>query len=124
MLKPVFNGKFSNLKFPRFVGSFLGDFMGFNVKFRVFEPQKVLPYPKRHLPVYFMKLTDKLCRLHPGSRTPKRCKMPSRMYMLGVCQKLESDPQCKFMKLGMVGLIRYVITLTAVGPHRLTGFDV
>ena len=59
---------------PRFGGSFFLflDFRGVNVKFSVFDPPKALPYPKRHLPVYFMKLSDKRCRLHPGSRTPNQ----------------------------------------------------
>jgi hypothetical protein len=48
--------------------------------------------------------------------------MPSRMYMLGVCRKV--TPYANVMKLGTVGLIGYVIALTAVGPHRLTGFGV
>ena len=67
MQKPVFDGKFS--KSHVFGGSFFaifGDFRGVNVKFCVFDPQKALPYPKRHLPVYFMKLSDKRCRLHPS----------------------------------------------------------
>ena len=110
---------------PRFFGgvifAILGDFRGVNVKFSVFDPQKALPYPKIHLPVYFMKLSDKRCRLHPGSRTQK-WKMPSRMYMLGVCRKV--TPYANVMKLGTVGLVGYVIALTAVGPHRLTGFGV
>ena len=73
MLKPVFDGKF--IKSHVFGGHFfaiLGDFRGVNVKFCVFDPQKALPYPKRHLSVYFMKLSDKRCRLHPSSRTQKR----------------------------------------------------
>ena len=44
------------------------------------------------------------------------------MYMLGVCRKV--TPYANVMKLGTVGLIGYVIALTAVGPHRLTGFGV
>ena len=52
----------------------------------------------------------------------KKKKMPSRMYMLGVCRKV--TPYANVMKLGTVGLIGYVIALTAVGPHRLTGFGV
>ena len=123
MLKPVFDGKFS---VPRFWGSFFaifGDFRGVNVKFCVFDPQKALPYPKRHLSVYFMKLSDKRCRLHPSSRTPKKVKkMPSRLYMLGICRQV--TPYANVMKLGTVGLVGYVIALTAVGPHRLTGFGV
>ena len=74
MLKPVFDGKFLS---PTFWGSFLAifcDFGGVNLKFSVFDPQKALPYPKRHLPVYFMKLSDKRCRLYPGSRTPQKKK--------------------------------------------------
>ena len=73
MLKPVFDGKFSK---SHFLGghffAILGDFRGVNVNFCVFDPQKALPYPKRHLSVYFMKLSDNRCRLHPSSRTQKR----------------------------------------------------
>ena len=86
----------TNFLSPTFWGSFFaifGDFRGVNVKFCVFDPQKALPYPKRHLSVYFMKLSDKRCRLHPSSRTPKGEKMPSRLYMLGICRT--SDPLCK-----------------------------
>ena len=36
--------------------------------------------------------------------------------MLGICRHV--------MKLGTVGPVGYVIALTAVGPHRLTGFGV
>ena len=111
---------------PRFWGSFFaifGDFRGVNVKFCVFDPQKALPYPKRHLLVYFMKLSDKRCRLHPSSRTQKRWKkMPSRLYMLGICRQV--TPYANVMKFGTVGSLGYVIALTAVGPHRLTGFGV
>ena len=42
--------------------------------------------------------------------------------MLGVCRKV--TPYANVMKLGTVGLVGYVIALTAVGPHRLTGFGV
>ena len=42
--------------------------------------------------------------------------------MLGVCRKV--TPYANVMKLGTVGLFGYVIALTAVGPHRLTGFGV
>ena len=115
----------ANFRSPTFWwGSFFaifGDFRGVNVKFSVFDPQKALPYPKRHLPVYFMKLSDKRCRLHPSSRTQKRWKN-GRMYMLGVCRKV--TPYANVMKLGTVGLVGYIIALTAVGPHRLTGFGV
>ena len=122
MLKPIFYWKYSS---PTFLGSFFAifcDFRRVNVKISVFDPQKALPCPKRRLPVYFMKLSDKRCGLHPGSRTPPKKKMPSRMYMLGVCRKV--TPYANVMKLGTVGLIGYVIALTAVGPHRLTGFGV
>ena len=69
-----------------------------------------------------MKLSDKRCRLHPSSRTQKGEKMPSRLYMLGICRQV--TPYANVMKLGTVGLVGYVIALTAVGPHRLTGFGV
>jgi hypothetical protein len=53
MLKPVFDGKFSK---SHVLGGhfrlFFCDFGGVNLKFSVFLPQKALPYPKRHLPVY------------------------------------------------------------------------
>ena len=42
--------------------------------------------------------------------------------MLGICRQV--TPYANVMKLGMVGLVGYVIALTAVGPHRLTGFGV
>ena len=45
-----------------------------------------------------------------------------KMYMLGVCRKV--TPRANVMKLGTVGLVGYVIALTAVGPHRLTDFGV
>ena len=48
--------------------------------------------------------------------------MPSRLYMLGICRQV--TPYANVMKLGTVGPVGYVITLTAVGPHRLTGFGV
>ena len=48
--------------------------------------------------------------------------MPSRLYMLGICRQV--TPYANVMKLGRVGLVGYVITLTAVGLHRLTGFGV
>ena len=44
------------------------------------------------------------------------------MYMLGVCRKVTL--YANVMKLGTVGLVGYVIALTAFGPHRLTGFGV
>ena len=70
-----------------------------------------------------MKLSDKRCRLHPSSRTPKKVKkMPSRLYMLGICRQV--TPYANVMKFGTVGPVGYVIALTAVGPHRLTGFGV
>ena len=81
---------------PRFWGSFFaifGDFRGVNVKFCVFDPQKALPYPKRHLSVYFMKLSDKRCRLHPSSRTPKRWKNAIEAVYVGYLPA--SDPLCK-----------------------------
>ena len=105
MLKPIFYWKYSS---PTFLGSFFAifcDFRRVNVKISVFDPQKALPCPKRRLPVYFMKLSDKRCGLHPGSRTQKKKKMPSRMYMLGVCRKV--TPYANVMKLGTVGLIGY-----------------
>ena len=42
--------------------------------------------------------------------------------MLGICRQV--TPYANVMKLGTVGPVGYVITLTAVGPHRLTGFGV
>ena len=48
--------------------------------------------------------------------------MPSRLYMLGICRQV--TPYANVMKLGTVGLVGYVIALTAVGPHQLTGFGV
>ena len=48
--------------------------------------------------------------------------MPSRLYMLGICRQV--TPYANVMKLGTVGPVGYVIALTAVGPHRLTGFGV
>ena len=42
--------------------------------------------------------------------------------MLGICRKV--TPYANVMKLGTVGPVGYVITLTAVGPHRLTSFGV
>ena len=42
--------------------------------------------------------------------------------MLGICRQV--TPYANVMKLGTVGLVGYVIALTAVGPHRLTGFGV
>ena len=81
---------------PRFWGSFFaifGDFRGVNVKFCVFDPQKALPYPKRHLLVYFMKLSDKRCGLHPSSRTPKRWKNAIEAVYVGYLPA--SDPLCK-----------------------------
>ena len=42
--------------------------------------------------------------------------------MLGICRKV--TPYANVMKLGTVGPVGYVIALTAVGPHRLTGFGV
>ena len=83
---------------PAFLGggiffAIFGDFRGVNVKLSVFDPQKALPYPKRHLPVYFMKLSDKRCRLHPGSRTPKRWKNAIEDVYVGCLP--ESDPLYK-----------------------------
>ena len=43
------------------------------------------------------------------------------MYMLGICRKV--TPYANVMKLGTVGPVGYVITLTAL-VHRLTGFGV
>ena len=86
----------ANFLSPTFWGSFFaifGDFRGVNVKFSVFDPQKALPYPKRHLPVYFMKLSDKRCRLHPSWRTPKRWKNAIEDVYVGCLP--ESDPLCK-----------------------------
>ena len=94
MQKPVFDGKFSKSHVLGVIFCYFWDFRGVNVKFSVFDPQKALPYPKRHLPVYFMKLSDKRCRLHPGSRTPppkkKKCHLG-----LYVGYLPESDPLCK-----------------------------
>ena len=42
--------------------------------------------------------------------------------MLGICWQV--IPDANVMKLGTVGLVGYLIALTAVGPHRLTGFGV
>jgi hypothetical protein len=42
--------------------------------------------------------------------------------MLGVCRKV--TPYANFMKLGTVGPVGYVIALTTIGQHRLTGFGV
>jgi hypothetical protein len=42
--------------------------------------------------------------------------------MLGICRQV--TPYANDMKLGMVGHVRYVIALTTVGPHQLTGFGV
>ena len=42
--------------------------------------------------------------------------------MLGICRQV--TPYANIMKLGTVGPVGYVIALTAVGPHRLTGFGV
>ena len=42
--------------------------------------------------------------------------------MLGICRQV--TPYANVMKLGTVGPVGYVIALTAVGPHRLTGFGV
>ena len=121
MLKPVFDGKFSKSHVLGVIFCYFGDFRGVNVKFSVFDPQKALPYPKRHLPVYFMKLSDKRCRLHPGSRTPQK-KNAIWGYMLGICRKV--TPYANVMKLGTVGPVGYLIALTAFGLHRLTGFGV
>ena len=62
------------LTMPGFWGSFfafwgiLGVLMLF---FCIFDPQRALPYQKIHLWEYFMKLSDKRCRPHPSSGTPK-----------------------------------------------------
>ena len=116
----------ANFLSPTFVGVILYYFEGIlwvlMLKFCVFDPQKAPPYPKIHLPVYFTKLSDKWCRLHPSSRTPKGEKMTSRLYMLGICRQV--TPYANVIKLGTVGPVGYVIALTAVGPHRLTGFSV
>ena len=48
--------------------------------------------------------------------------MPSRLYMLGICRQVTA--YANVMKFGTVGPLGYVIALTAVGPHRLTGFGV
>ena len=48
--------------------------------------------------------------------------MPSRLYLLGICRQV--TPDANVVKLGTVCLVGYVIALTAVGPHRLTGFGV
>ena len=46
---------------------------------------------------------------------PKKVKkMPSRLYMLGICRQV--TPYANVMKLGTVGLVGYVIALTTVGP--------
>ena len=42
--------------------------------------------------------------------------------MLGICRQV--TPYANVMKFGTVGPLGYVIALTAVGPHRLTGFGV
>ena len=42
--------------------------------------------------------------------------------MLGICRQV--TPYANVMKLGTVGLVGYVIALTTVDPHRLTGFGV
>ena len=70
--------------------------------------------------MYFMKLSDKRCGLHPSSRTSKGEKMPSRLYrpMLGICRQV--TPYANVMKLGTVGLVGYLIALTAVGPGAST----
>ena len=84
-----------NILSPTFWGvifCYFWDFRGVNIKFSIFDPQKALPYPKRHLPVYFMKLSDKRCRLHPGSRTPQKKNAIEDVYV--GCLP-ESDPLCK-----------------------------
>ena len=42
--------------------------------------------------------------------------------MLGICRQV--TPYANVIKFGTVGPLGYVIALTAVGPHRLTGFGV
>ena len=48
--------------------------------------------------------------------------MSSRLYTLGICRQV--TPCANVMKLGTVVGVGYLIALTAVGPHRLTGFGV
>ena len=120
MLKPVLNGKFS--KSHVLGGHFwlcFCDFRGVNLKFSVLTP-------KRH---FLIRKDIYRCISWNSPISGVGCtlvqeppKMPSRMYMLGVCRKV--TPYANVMKLGTVGLIGYVIALTAVGPHRLTGFSV
>ena len=42
--------------------------------------------------------------------------------MLGICRQVTSYADVG--KFGTVGPLAYVVALTAVGPHRLTGFGV
>ena len=72
MIEPIFDGKFFKSHVWGVIFCFFFcDFGGLNLKFSVFDPMRALPYPKKHLPVYFMKLSDKRCRLHRSSRTTK-----------------------------------------------------
>jgi hypothetical protein len=74
--------------------------------------------------MYFMKLSDKQCRLHPSSRTQKKVKNAIEAVYVGYLPASDPLSYANFMKLGTVGLVGYVIALTAVGPYRLTGFGV
>ena len=119
MLKPVFDGKFSKSHVLGVIFGYFCDFGGVNVDFSVFDPQKALPYPKRHLPVYFMKLSNKQCRLYPGSRTQKNTAV-EEVYV--GCLP-ESDP-CKCYETWHGGSRRVRNHCDRFGPHRLTGFGV
>ena len=119
MLSLLAGTTFSNI-FRNF--SIFGDFRGANVNFCVFTP-------KRHFLIrkdifrcisWNFPISGVGCTL---VEEPKKGeKMPSRLYMLGICRQV--TPYANVMKLGTVGLVGYVIALTAVGPHRLTGFGV
>ena len=122
MLKPVFDGKFSK-------SHVLGVIFCYFWILGVLMLNLAFLTPKRHFLIrkdiyrcisWNSPISGVGCTL--VSRTPKRWKMPSRMYMLGICRKV--TPYANVMKLGTVGPVGYVIALTAVGPHRLTGFGV
>ena len=123
MQKPVFDGKFS--KSHVFGGHFLL-FLGIlGVLMLIFA----FLTPKRH---FLIRKDIFRCISWNFLTSGVRCtlveepkkgeKMPSRLYMLGICRQV--TPYANVMKLGTVGLVGYVIALTAVGPHRLTGFGV
>ena len=121
MLKPVLMAKFS----PTFWGSIFAIFGILGVLMLNFA----FLTPKRHFLIrkdIFRCISWNFLTSSVGCtlvQEPKKVKKCHRGCICWVSAG-KVTPYANVMKLGTVGLVGYVVALTAVGPHRLTGFGV